>query len=61
MELFNNINMDQYKEDKNIKKRIIKFIKDNNITRKNILSFAKYFPAKVIKNIAMSEIIYEIA
>ncbi|HBD05825.1 MAG TPA: hypothetical protein DCY93_00245 [Firmicutes bacterium] len=61
MELFSNIDMRQYKEDKEIKDSVFKYIREKSITRKDVLSLADYFPAKTMKNLATSGVLYELA
>ena len=61
MELFNNIDMKQYKEEKNIRDSVAEYIKDKQITRSDILSLADAFPAKAMKNLAISGVLYEVA
>ncbi len=56
MELFNNIDMRQYKEEKQIKESIIEYVKEKRVTKNDILSLAYAFPAKAMKNIAISGI-----
>lgn len=60
MELFNSIDMRQYKEEKQIKESIIEYVKEKQITKNDILSLAYAFPAKAIKNIATSGILNEV-
>lgn len=61
MELFNNIDMRQYYEEKLIRDSIFEYIKEKQITRSDILSLADAFPAKAMKNLATSGVLYEIA
>lgn len=61
MELFNNIDMRQYNEDLQIRERVSEYVRENRITRDEILSLADAFPARAMKNIAVSGVLYEIA
>ena len=61
MELFNNIDMRQYNEEQQIRESVLKYIQDKQITRSSILSLADAFPAKAMKNIATSGVLYEVA
>ena len=61
MELFNNINLRKYKEDLMAQDSVKKYIKKNKITNKKIYELAKFFPAKTMKNLAVSGVLYEIA
>lgn len=45
----------------NVKKIIWKYIQDNSIKYKDLLSVAKYFPAKVLKKLLNNEVFYELA
>lgn len=60
MELFNNIDMNQFKEKEQIKNSVIDYIKENKIKRSSILNMADAFPAKAMKNLATSGVLYEI-
>lgn len=61
MELFNNINLRKYKEDLMAQDSVKKYIKKNKITNNKIYELAKFFPAKTMKNLAVSGVLYEIA
>ncbi len=61
MELFNNIDMRQYYEEKMIRDSVSEYIRKKQITRSDILSLADAFPAKAMKNLATSGVLYEIA
>lgn len=61
MELFNNINLRKYKEDLMAQDSVKKYIKKNKINNKKIYELAKFFPAKTMKNLAVSGVLYEIA
>ncbi len=61
MELFNNMDMKQYEEDMQIRKAVFKYIQENQISRKIILNLADAFPAKAMKNLATSGVLYELA
>lgn len=61
MELFNNLNMKQYEEEKQIRDSVKEYIKEKKITRSEIMSVANAFPAKAMKNLAISGVLYELA
>ena len=61
MELFNNIDMKQYRKNRNIRDSVLEYIREKKITRNSILSLADAFPAKAMKNMAISGVLYEIA
>lgn len=61
MELFNNIDMRQYQEEKQIHDSVLEYIKEKKITRNSIMSLAEFFPARAIKNLAISGVLYEVA
>lgn len=60
LELFSNIDLNQYNEDDSIKREIIDFIKTKKINSNDVFKLAGYFPAKTIKNIVESGIINEL-
>lgn len=60
MELFNNIDMKQYQEELQIRDSVFEYIREKNITRSGILSLANAFPARAMKNIAISGVLYEV-
>ncbi len=59
LELFNNINLEQYKKDKLVKKEITQYISKNKIKAKDVLELAVKFPNKATKNIVESGIVNE--
>lgn len=61
MELFNNINMKQYREEKQIRDCVFEYIREKKITSSGILSLADAFPARTVKNLATSGVLYEVA
>lgn len=61
LELFTNIDMKKYFDDISIKREIIKFIKERIIKVKDVISLAKSFPSKTIRNLMESGVIYEFA
>ncbi len=61
MELFSNLDMRQYKESKDIRDSVLKYIREKNITRNDILSLADFFPARTMKNLTISGVLYELA
>lgn len=60
MELFNSIDIRQYKEDSMVRESITNFIKEKKINGQAIYSLASSFPARAIKNLAISGVLYEI-
>ena len=60
VEFFNNINMRQYKEEKQISKMVKEYICEKNIKRDDVMEVAESFPSRALKNLAMSGILYEI-
>ena len=61
MELFNGIDVKQYQEDSMVRKSISSYIKEKKINSGTIYSLAAYFPARTMKNLATSGVLYEIA
>lgn len=61
LELFTNLDIRQYFEEKQIRDSISNYIIEKQIKRSDILSIGNAFPAKAMKNIAMSGVLYEIA
>lgn len=59
IEFFNNLKEEKINEFG--KKRIIKFIKEKNISEKQLINTALRFPSKALKNLIMSGILNEIA
>ena len=51
MELFNNMDLRQYRENGEVQKEIIKYISNQQITSKDLLGLAPCFPTKATKNI----------
>lgn len=60
VEFFNNVDMIQYNEDKNIRRMVKEYINENNIKRDTVISVAEAFPSKAIKNLALSGVLHEI-
>lgn len=60
MELFNNINIRDFKENEQIKENIFNYIKEKQIKRDDLLNMAEIFPAKAMKNMMISGVLYEI-
>ena len=58
LELFNGMNLKEY--NKRVRGRVLEYIKEENITRKNIMDIAYAFPAKAMRNLAMSGVLYEV-
>ncbi len=61
MELFNSIDIRQYREDSMVRESISNYIKEKKISSGTIYSLANSFPAKTMKNLATSGVLYEIA
>lgn len=61
LELFNNISIEQYFEKKQFRDSVSKYIKEKNVKRNDIFTIADKFPAKAMKNLAVSGVLYEIA
>ena len=53
--------MKQYEEEKQIRDSVKEYIKEKKITRSEIMSVANAFPAKAMKNLAISGVLYELA
>lgn len=60
-ELFNTMDIDQYKQDSSVRREIIDFAKEKGITTSKIFALASAFPAQTTKNIIESGFINEIA
>lgn len=61
MELFNGIDMRQYRENSMVRESISSYIKEKKINSETIYSMASSFPARTMKNLATSGVLYEIA
>ncbi|MBQ9070934.1 MAG: hypothetical protein IJY23_06290 [Clostridia bacterium] len=61
MELFNGIDIRQYREDSMVRESISDYIKEKKINSEAIYSLASSFPARTMKNLATSGVLYEIA
>lgn len=61
MELFNGIDMRQYREDSMVRESISNYIKEKKINSEIIYSLASSFPARTMKNLATSGVLYEVA
>ncbi len=59
LEMMNDIIPSSLDEDK--KNRIIDYISDNGITKKDIITFSAVFPDKVMRNLIESEAIFNVA
>ena len=57
LELFSNINIDQYIEDKSVQREITNFIKEKEIKIKDILNLSTFFPSKSMKNLVKGGLI----
>lgn len=61
MELFSDINLQQYKNDDTARREISKFIKREKITSQDLFLLAPAFPARTTKNIVESGMLNEVA
>lgn len=61
MELFNNIDIKQYQEDQQIRYSVSKFIREEKITKNDIVTLSNAFPKRTMKNITISGILCEIS
>ena len=61
MELFNSIDVKQYQEDALVRESISSYIKEKKINTGTIYGLAGAFPARAMKNLATSGVLYEIA
>ncbi len=61
MELFNGIDMRQYREDPQIRESIKNYVRKEKIGSAEIYGMASAFPARAMKNLATSGVLYEIA
>ena len=60
MELFNGIDVREYRENKMARESISKFIREKKINSSMIYSLASFFPARAMKNLATGGVLYEI-
>ena len=58
LELMNTVSLSFFDDEK--RNLIIEYIKDNGITKKDITTYARFFPDKAIRTLVESEIIYEV-
>jgi predicted transcriptional regulator of viral defense system len=61
LELFSNIDIKKYLTDTSVQREVINYIKNKNISSKDIYELVGVFPAKTTKNIIESGIINEFA
>ncbi len=61
MELFNNMDIRQFQENSMIRDSVLNYVKEKQITRSSLINLADAFPSKVMKNIAISGVLYETA
>ena len=61
MELFNGIDVRQYREDSMVRESVSSYIREKKINSEAIYSLASFFPARTMKNLATSGVLYEIA
>ena len=60
MEFFNNVDIEEFASNDLSRKCISEYIINNNIDSNKIYSIANMFPAKTMKNLAISGVLYEI-
>ena len=61
MELFNGMDLRRYMEDSMVRESINSYIREKNIKPEMIYRLASSFPARTMKNLAISGVLYEIA
>ncbi|MCM1195316.1 MAG: hypothetical protein NC332_05230 [Firmicutes bacterium] len=61
MELFSDIDLEQYKENSSVRREVFGYIKENKIVRNELSALTSVFPARTTKNLMESGLIYEIA
>lgn len=61
MELFSNIDIRQYRENSMIRDSVSNYVKEKKINSEIIYRLASSFPARAMKNLAISGVLYEIA
>ena len=61
LELFSNINIDQYIEDKIVQREINNFIKEKEIKLTDILNLTTFFPSKSMNNLIKGGLIHAFA
>lgn len=61
MELFSDIDLEQYKENSSARREVFGYIKENKIGRNELSALTSVFPARTTKNLMESGLIYEIA
>lgn len=61
MELFSNLNVSQYKSQAQIRNCVTDYIKENNIKIQDILEMAAVFPARTMKKLVETGVLYELA
>ena len=58
LELFNGMNMKEYND--RVRRRVLEYAKEKNVTRQSLMGMAAGFPARAVKNMAMSGVLYEV-
>ena len=58
LELFNGMNMKEYND--RVRRRVLEYAKEKNVTRQSLMGMAAAFPARAVKNMAMSGVLYEV-
>lgn len=58
LEFFNGIKIYEYQENTLAQSLINEYIKNNNITKNDILLLGNYFPARAIRNLSLTGVIY---
>ena len=59
MEFFNSIDINKMNKDTRFA-QVVSHIRENGLARNEIIEFAQYFPAKAVKNLLQSGVLYEI-
>ena len=60
MEFFNSIDINKMDKDTSFA-QVVSHIRENGLTRNEIIEYAQNFPAKAVKNLLQSGVLYEIA
>lgn len=58
LELFNGMNMKEYND--RVRRRVLEYAQEKNVTRQSLMGMAAAFPARAVKNMAMSGVLYEV-
>ena len=52
------MNMKEYND--RVRRRVLEYAKEKNVTRQSLMGMAAAFPARAVKNMAMSGALYEV-